>query len=110
MGYNYSPLSGLDEAMKKSSGKNSTNGTPNSVKQAKTDASSSSAAAASNLNSSSLSGISASSSSYSMPTSQSTQKIKNNSQMTSASATPHALLTFKNNLFGELTRAIQLVN
>lgn len=96
MGYNYSPLSSLDETMKKSSGV-----ATNSIKQARTDT-------LSNLNTSSSSAISASSSS--IPSSQSSQRIKNNSQATStSSSTPHALLTFKNNLFGELTRAIQLV-
>ena len=46
----------------------------------------------------------------SMPHSMSASQLSQNNRKSSAQATtPHALLTFKNNLFGELTRAIQSV-
>ena len=110
MGYNFSPLdSRLEEAMKNnSSGKKTSSG-------GATSASTSNAAAASPLNQSSNSvkklntsnkEANNSSITHSLSSSQLSQtQSKKNIQ----SPTPHALLTFKNNLFGELTRAIQLV-
>ena len=111
-GYNYSPLVGLEESMKKSTAK--TTATP--ANKAATSSSSTLVASNQMKASSARSSLNSSMSSASissMTTNQTSQKrmsVHSNAASPGASATPHALLTFKNNLFGELTRAIQLVN
>ena len=109
MGYNYSPLDNrLEEAMKSSSAKKASSksgglnvsNTASPVNQNQIGA-----------NKSELSNcLTAKDLTTSMPHSMSASQLSQNNRKSSAqAATPHALLTFKNNLFGELTRAIQSV-
>ena len=109
MGYNYSPLDNrLEEAMKSSSGKKSANKSGSNAASISNTASPvlhNQTGASRNETSNNLKD-----SNPSMPHSMSASQLsQSNRKSSTQSATPHALLTFKNNLFGELTRAIQSV-
>ena len=112
MGYNYSPLDNrLEEAMKSASGKKISNKSGANVSAANSNTASPANLNHSGANKSELSNsLNAKDLTGSMPHSMSASQLGQNHRKSSTQvATPHALLTFKNNLFGELTRAIQSV-
>ncbi len=110
MGYNYSPLDNrLEQTMKSSSAKKASTKNGNGINVSNTASPVNQNQIGSNKSESSNC-LTAKDLTTSMPHSMSVSQLSQNNRKSSAQATtPHALLTFKNNLFGELTRAIQSV-